>query len=214
RKVILSLAVQGHLVPTTGSKWEYHPLETIAETIVDCPHSTPKWTDKGRICVRTNQFKPGVLDLSNPRFVSEETFRERIQRLRPKEGDVLYSREGGILGIACRIPQNAVLCLGQRMMLIRSGPLLDSAFLELVLNSPSITEIARRETIGGAAPHVNVSTVRAYPIPLPALAEQQLIVAKVNELMRWCDALETRLATAQTTAATLLDATLHQILAA
>jgi hypothetical protein len=42
----------------------------------------------------------------------------------------------------------------------------------------------------------------------------QKIVAKVDELMRWCDALETRLTAAQTTATTLLDATLHQILTA
>jgi hypothetical protein len=41
------------------------------------------------------------------------------------------------------------------------------------------------------------------------LAQQHLLVAKVDELMRWCDALATRL-----TAAHLLDATLHQILAA
>jgi type I restriction enzyme S subunit len=45
-------------------------------------------------------------------------------------------------------------------------------------------------------------------------AEQQRIVAKVDELMCWCDALEARLTTAQTTAAQLLDATLHQILTA
>jgi hypothetical protein len=37
-------------------------------------------------------------------------------------------------------------------------------------------------------------------------------VAKVDELMRWCDTLEARLTTAQTTAEKLLDATLHQIL--
>jgi hypothetical protein len=40
------------------------------------------------------------------------------------------------------------------------------------------------------------------------------IMAMVDELMRWCDALEARLTAAQTTAAQLLDATLHQILAA
>jgi hypothetical protein len=42
--------------------------------------------------------------------------------------------------------------------------------------------------------------------------EQQRIVANVDELLRWCDALEARLTAAQTTAAALLDATLHQIL--
>ena len=41
---------------------------------------------------------------------------------------------------------------------------------------------------------------------------KQRIVAKVDELMRWCDALEARLTAAQTTATHLLDATLHQIL--
>ena len=37
-------------------------------------------------------------------------------------------------------------------------------------------------------------------------------MANVDELMRWCDALEARLATAQSTAIHLLDATFHQIL--
>jgi len=44
------------------------------------------------------------------------------------------------------------------------------------------------------------------------VAEQQRIVAKVDELMRWCDALEARLTAAQTTAAHLLDATLAKLL--
>jgi type I restriction enzyme S subunit len=212
RKAVLSLAVEGRLLPSGAKKWEDQPLSKVAENIVDCPHSTPKWTETGRICVRTNQFKPGALDLANPRFVSENTFRERIQRLKPKEDDILYSREGGILGIACRVPPKTELCLGQRMMLIRSGPLMDPAFLELVLNSPQITRIARDGTTGGAAPHVNVSTVRQYPIPVPPFAEQKRIVAKVDELMRWCDELEARLNTAQTTATALLDATLSKIL--
>jgi outer membrane murein-binding lipoprotein Lpp len=43
-------------------------------------------------------------------------------------------------------------------------------------------------------------------------SEQQLIAAKVDELIRWCDALAARLTAAQTTATHLLDATLYQIL--
>ena len=46
------------------------------------------------------------------------------------------------------------------------------------------------------------------------LAEQQRIVAKVAELMKWCDELEARLATAQSAAAALLDSSLHALLAA
>jgi len=46
------------------------------------------------------------------------------------------------------------------------------------------------------------------------VAKQQRVVTKVDELLRWCDALEARLTAARATAAHLLDATLHQILTA
>lgn len=194
------------------SSWGIEPLARVAAAIVDCPHSTPKWADKGRICVRTNQFRPGYLDLSESRYVSEETYMDRIQRLEPTHNDILYSREGGILGVACRIPADVKLCLGQRMMLIRAGEATTAQFLEMVLNSPFITTIARTRTTGGAAPRVNVATIRAYPIPLPPLAEQQHIVAKVDELMALCDRLEAQLTTTQTESRRLLEAVLHEAL--
>lgn len=233
RKSILTLAVQGKLVPQDPNdepaedraeshrserngermpdSWALSSLNEVAEQIVDCPHSTPKWTSSGKICVRTNQFSPGLLDLSETKFVSEETFEDRIQRLRPQEDDILYSREGGILGIACRVPPNVELCLGQRIMLIRAGHSLAPAYLELVLNAPLISEIARRQTTGGAAPRVNVSTVKSYPIPLPPLAEQRRIVAKVEQLMALVDALESQLATSRATAEKLLAAVVAEL---
>jgi type I restriction enzyme S subunit len=184
---VFSAALESLYVPPS---WSVQPLVMIAEAVVDCPHSTPKWTPSGKMCVRTNQFKPGYLDLSDVQFVSEETYQERIQRLKPEENDILYSREGGILGVACRVPPRVELCLGQRMMLIRAGASTAPSFLEMVLNSPLITEIALNQTTGGAAPRVNVSTVRSYPIPVPPLEEQRRIVAKVNELMALVDHLE------------------------
>ncbi len=237
RKSILTLAVQGKLVPQDPndelaegliaesdadgnrdqgvekipSSWALSPLREVAAEIVDCPHSTPKWTDSGKICVRTSQFKPGFLDLTGTKFVSEQTFEERVQRLRPQENDILYSREGGILGIACRVPATTELCLGQRMMLIRVGNWLSSAYLELVLNAPLITEIARMQTTGGAAPRVNVSTVKSYPIPVPPLAEQRRIVVKVDQLMALVDKLETQLAANRAAAANLLSALVAEL---
>ncbi len=194
------------------SSWGVEPLARVVAAIVDCPHSTPKWANKGRICVRTNQFRPGSLDLSESRYVSEETYVDRIQRLEPTHNDILYSREGGILGVACRIPPGVKLCLGQRMMLIRVGEATTAQFLEMVLNSPFITTIARTRTTGGAAPRVNVATIKAYPIPLPPLAEQQRIVAKVDELMALCDRLEAQLTTTHTESRHLLEAVLHEAL--
>jgi type I restriction enzyme S subunit len=153
------------------------------------------------------------LNLSEPRYVSPEAYIKRIERLEPKADDILYSREGGILGIACRVPHGIRICLGQRLMLIRAGAETRPDYLEVVLNSPLITGIAKARTTGGAAPRVNMSTVRAYPIPLPPLAEQHRIVAKVDALMALCDRLEANLTASADTRRRLLDALLAEALA-
>ncbi|MBS0356796.1 MAG: restriction endonuclease subunit S [Proteobacteria bacterium] len=215
KQTVLQLAVMGKLVFSgTEQQWQTLRLDAICSEIVDCPHSTPKWTPTGKICVRTSQFRPGRLDLSSSRFVSEDTYAERIARLRPEANDILYSREGGILGVACRLPPGVELCLGQRMMLLRPGREVSPAFLELVLNSPVITALARANTTGGAAPRVNVATVKAYPIPLPPIAEQHRIVAKVDELMGLCDHLQADLATARQQQARLADTLIEYALEA
>ncbi len=187
-----SVSLTALQIPSVPRSWSVQPLAAIADAIVDCPHSTPKWISSGRMCVRTTQFKPGYLDLSDVQFVSEETYQDRIKRLKPQENDILYSREGGILGVACRVPPGVELCLGQRMVLIRAGASIIPKFLEMILNSPYIREIARDQTTGGAAPRVNVSTIRSYPIPVPPLEEQRLIIGKVDELMALIDQLEVR----------------------
>jgi len=50
-------------------------------------------------------------------------------------------------------------------------------------------------------------------VPLPPLAEQRRIVAKVNALMSFCDQLETKLAATQSEGGRLLEAVLHSALA-
>jgi len=57
-------------------------------------------------------------------------------------------------------------------------------------------------------------SLRCRLIPFPPLAEQKRIVAKVDELMALCDQLEAQLATTQTDSRRLLEAVLHEALAA
>jgi type I restriction enzyme S subunit len=60
---------------------------------------------------------------------------------------------------------------------------------------------------------VSGKIVAGIPFPLPPLAEQHRIVAKVDELMAVCDQLERQLETTQTDSRRLLEAVLHEALA-
>ncbi|MEZ5782381.1 MAG: restriction endonuclease subunit S [Rhizobiaceae bacterium] len=65
-----------------------------------------------------------------------------------------------------------------------------------------------------AQKNINLEILTQVLIPLPPLAEQRRIVAKVDALMALCDRLEAALTTADTTRARLLEALLHEALAA
>jgi type I restriction enzyme S subunit len=60
--------------------------------------------------------------------------------------------------------------------------------------------------------HFTGKGLASFTFPLPPLAEQHRIVAKVDELMALCDQLESRLTTAQTEASRLLESVLHHAL--
>ena len=165
-------------------------IDTICHKIVDCPHSTPQWVDSGYICLRTTNFKRGYLDMSEKNYVSKDTFDKRNARLIPKSGDVLYSREGAILGIACIIPDNLDVCLGQRMMLFRTNENMLGKYLMYYLNSPKITTFVASKTGGSASPHINVGDIKKFIIPIPDIQTQIKIINYIENYFSIFDYIE------------------------
>ena len=94
-------------------------------------------------------------------------------------------------------------------------PLLTNAdYIVLFLKSPHFIEsgIARMTGTAGQK-RVPSNYFTSSPFPLPPLAEQYRIVAKVQELLALCDRLEISFTTADTTRSYLLDSLLHEALA-
>ena len=70
----------------------------------------------------------------------------------------------------------------------------DPYFATLALSSQTIYLQGSVDTLGSASPHVNISTVQNYWIPLPPLNEQQKIVAIIGER---CNEIEQQIARKQ-----------------
>jgi type I restriction enzyme S subunit len=70
----------------------------------------------------------------------------------------------------------------------------------------------RELSAGGAQPNLNVGKIKSTAIPLPPLAEQARIVARVGELMTLCDQLEAALASAGEHRRRLLEVAIHETL--
>ncbi|MCB9960152.1 MAG: restriction endonuclease subunit S [Rhodospirillaceae bacterium] len=164
-------------------KRNWRRLDALAEGVFDCPHSTPELTDRGPYVVRSQDIRSGVLQIHQMGRVSESTYLERIERAEPAHGDILYSREGTYFGIAAEIPKGLRLCLGQRMVLIRPDPSrINTRFLRFWLNSPTMARHLHGFRDGSVAERLNMPTIRALPIPVLSLREQNEIANLLGAL--------------------------------
>ena len=170
--------------------WKWVRLSNIAESIVDCPHSTPKYLDmETEYCTIDTNCIDEKGDITKWRYVDADTYTARIARLTPQKDDIVYTREGSICRAAI-LPEDPKVCLGQRVMLIRSANGVFPQFIRRLLMSPMVIRKLTEQQKGIGAKHVNVSDVCNLILPLPPLAEQERIVAKLEEILPLCERLK------------------------
>jgi len=195
RQAVISHAVTKGLDPDVPMKdsgvewlgeipqhWGVTRLKYECRDIVDCPHSTPNYTDEGEYpAIRTADILAGYLDLQNCRRVTEPVYNERNFRLIPKAGDIIYSREGERFGIGAPIPEGAKVCLAQRVMLFRAKS--TPEYLMWALNSSSTYTQAQQDCIGSTSPHVNVDTIKNFILAWPPESEREEISNFIHQTL-------------------------------
>jgi type I restriction enzyme S subunit len=252
RKTILTLAVQGKLVPQDpndepaeelcarieSTKQKLIKLRMIKRVTVesnpsgngceslpsgwlwtrlgnsfdvrDGTHDTPKYTTKGFPLVTSKNIHSGCLLFDGANLISEKDHRQISERSRVDRGDILFAMIGSI--------GNPVIVDTDREFSIKNVALFkyytaaDSEPRFLLLYLKLVAEAMKAKAAGGVQSFVSLGFLRNYLFPLPPLAEQRRIVAKVEELMILVDALETQIATARTTAADLLATAVAEVL--
>ena len=107
-------------------------------------------------------------------------------------GDILIARTGGTIGksfLVAEIPLIAVFA--SYLIRIQGSHEIYARYLKFFLESPVYWKQLQEGTRGAGQPNVNGQTLGTMLVPLPPLAEQHRIVAKVDELMALCDRMET-----------------------
>jgi type I restriction enzyme S subunit len=163
----------------TPEGWGWATVEMICESIVDCPHSTAKFRANGFPCVDTTWMTTEGLVSERARYVDETTYLDRISRLTPRPGDIVFAREGTI-GTAVLIPERMTPCLGQRVMLLRASKEYLNGLLVHVLHSEIVKSQYRAQALGSTVAHINVGDVKRFAVPVPPAAEQVRILAEVD----------------------------------
>jgi type I restriction enzyme, S subunit len=194
-----------------------------------------KWQCLNSILVSgpTNGFSPQAVDYETPvrsltlsattsgkfkgeysKFISNDI--PSNSNLWLRDGDILVQRGNTLeyVGVPAvyRGEPNCFI-YPDLMMKLRVSLEIDTSFIYLAMSSEPCRDFLRSHASGtsGTMPKINQATLKSLPIPIPPLAEQRRIVAKIAQLMALCDHLEQKINATTAKRSTLLNALLAQV---
>ena len=197
------------------SNWIWCLLDDICIYITDGTHQTPTYTLSGRIFLSAQNVKPFRFMPDVHRFISEEAYKECIRNRKPEKGDLLVARVGAGIGETAVIDRDIDFAFYVSLGLMKPfKEFIHSEYVATVMNSSFGVSYAKGNisSKGGSAGNFNLGRFRSLPFPLPPLAEQKRIVAKLKKLMKHCDELDANIRQSMATADRLLQTALKEAL--
>jgi type I restriction enzyme S subunit len=191
--------------------WKWCRLSSMFNAVADGDHLPPPKSEAGIAFLTIGNITTGTLDFEGCRFVPDSYYRGLADFRRPIRGDILYTIVGATYGRPALVESDRPFCVQRHIAILKPPQSVDVRFLMAVLRSPLAYNQASASTTGTAQPTIPLGSLRNFAAPLPPLAEQRRIVAKVEQLMALVDALETQLTASRATAANLLSALVAEL---
>lgn len=197
--------------------WGWERLQNITNLITK--GSSPKWQGvqytedpKDILFVTSENVGSFKLIFKNRKYV-EKKFNEIESRSILQKGDFLMNIVGASIGRTAIYDLDISANINQAVCLIRGYPNhLNSFYLLMFFNSAICISYMFDKQVDNARANLSMGNISKFLIPIPPLAEQHRIVAKVDELMAICDQLKVKLKQSQETQVQLTDALIDSAL--
>lgn len=150
-------------------------LYVLRGKITDGPHETPELVSDGIPFVSVDSLNDSErVDFSNvKKFISEALYREYAKKAVLEPGDILFTKAATIGKTA--IVGNEKFMVWSPIAIIKCGDAILNKYLYYVLNTKELIIAVSLSGTYNTQINVGMRALEAASIPLPALAEQQLI---------------------------------------
>jgi type I restriction enzyme S subunit len=190
--------------------WECQSFQNLF-LFIDYRGNTPPKTTDGVPLITAKNVRMGYLDREPREYVSPQTLVAWMTRGLPRLGDLFFTTEAP-LGNVCINNIDEPFALAQRVICLQPYSEISTRFVMYTLMSSDMQEMIEAQATGLTAKGIKAAKLKPLPIPLPPLAEQRRIVAKVDTLLALCDQLERQLSQADQQRRRLLEAVLAEAL--
>lgn len=190
--------------------WAAQSFENLF-LFIDYRGNTPPKTTEGIPLITAKNVRMGHLNRDPREFISATTFKAWMTRGIPAIGDLFFTTEAPLANV-CLNDMTEPFALAQRVICLQPYGEISTRFVMMALMSDVMQKVIDGQATGLTAKGIKAAKLKPLPIPIPPLAEQQRIVARVNELMSLCDQLEASLNSAKEHRSRLLEALLYEAL--
>jgi type I restriction enzyme S subunit len=178
--------------------WEVKKLSEIADKITDGTHHTPTYTETGIPFISVKDIRDQKVYFDNCKYISAAEHEELIKRCNPEEGDLLITKSGTIGRLAIVPKVDFSLFVSVALIKLQKNKRNINQKWMLYFFEFHIAFLDIKSKIkGGVVKNYHLEDLRQVEIPLPPFAEQERIVAKIEELFSELDAGLENLKTAQ-----------------
>jgi len=171
--------------------WCWVRLIDVLTKLTDGTHHSPTNLADGDFkYITAKNIKSEGISLVEISYVTAKVHHEIYARCNPKKGDILYIKDGATTGIVTINDLDEPFSMLSSVALLKLSSHIYNRLIVEFLRSPFFYMQMRGFMKGAAITRVTLKRMAPALIPLPPLAEQHRIVAKVDELMALCDRLE------------------------
>ena len=192
--------------------WVWVRWVDIAMKIGDIDHKMPSEVKEGIPYVSPRDFfGTNEIDFDGAKKISESDFLDLSSKIRPEVGDLIYPRYGTI-GVVRKVTVDREFLASYSCAVIKVlHGCVEPDYQYLFSISGCAKDQATAATNKTTQPNVGIKSIQEFLYPLPPLAEQSRIVARVNLLRNLCTDLRQRLAARQITQAHLAEALIDEV---
>lgn len=167
--------------------WKWVRFSDVLD-VRDGTHDTPKYVTSGIPLVTSKNLVDGKIDFDTTKLISQEDAQAINLRSAVDDGDILFAMIGTI-GNPVLVKKDREFCI-KNMALFKAinKDLFDMEYLLLFLQNEQ--HVMKKKASGGVQSFVSLKFLRNYLLPLPPLAEQKRIVAKLEEILPMCERLK------------------------
>jgi type I restriction enzyme S subunit len=166
--------------------WKWCHLSEVID-VRDGTHDSPKYIPEGIPLVTSKNLSDGTIDYGNVKYITQADADKINERSAVGDNDILFAMIGSI-GNPVLVKKDREFCI-KNMALFKKyeDTCIDMKFMYWFFVYAQYT--LKAEASGGVQSFISLKRFREYPLPLPPYEEQHRIVAKIEELLPYCDRL-------------------------